>query len=121
VYTNIAGTGFTTIVTNGMYGALAANAAALTNLYPGFYRVTIGLSALGSNGQAIEGEVFTNDVACDLIGFKRAYDTPSRIDAMSVTGIIYLPANCRTDFRVQDAGTGASISVHRASLTIGTP
>lgn len=121
VYTNVAGTGFTTIVTNGFYGDITGNSAALTNLYAGYYRITVCASALGANNQATEWEVFTNEVACDLIGMKKTYDAAARMDDLSMTGILYLPASCRTDFRVQDAGTGGSIAIHRASLTIGTP
>lgn len=121
VYTNVAGTGFTTIVTNGFYGAIAGNSAALTNLQAGWYRGSISLSGLGANNQAIEAELFTNGVACDLISFKKTYDAAARMDTMSASGIIYLPSGCRTDFRVQDAGTGGSIAIHRASLTLGTP
>lgn len=121
VYTNVCGTGFTTIVTNGFFGNTAAIAAGLTNLYAGWYRVTISVSALGANNQATEWEIVTNGVACDLVGFKKTYDAASRMDALSATGTIYLPALCGTQFMVQDGGTGASIAVHRAALNIGTP
>lgn len=121
VYTNVAGTGFTTIVTNGFYGGTAANSAALTNLMGGWYKVNINLSFVGQNNQACEGEVFTNGVSCDLIGWKKTFDAAARLDAVSASGIIFLPAGTRTDFRIQDAGTGGSISIHRASLVIGTP
>lgn len=121
VYTNVSGTGYTTIVTNGFYGDITGNSAALTNLYGGWYRGAISLSALGANNQAIEAELFTNGVACDLISFKKTFDAAARMDTMSASGIIYLPAGCRTDFRVQDAGTGGSIAVHRASIVLGTP
>lgn len=121
VYTNVAGTGFTTIVTNGFFGNTAAIAAGLTNLYAGWYRVTICVSALGANNQATEWEIFTNGVACDLIGMKKTFDAAARMDDLSMTGIVYLPANCGTQFMVQDGGSGGSIAIHRASLTIGTP
>lgn len=121
VYTNISGTNFTSIVTNGFFGNTVNPAAALTNLYAGWYRVTISLSALGQNNQAIECDVVTNGVACDLVSFKKTFDAASRLDAFSSTGIIYLPALCGTQFMVQDGGAGGTLFVQRANLVIGTP
>lgn len=119
VYTNV--TGFTTIVTNGFYGSIDGNSSALTNLVAGWYSVSIYASAMGANNQATEWEIFTNNVACDLVGFKKTYDAAARFDDLSASFTVYLPAGCRTDFRVQDAGTGGSIAIHRAALKIGTP
>lgn len=121
VYTNISGTNFTSIVTNGFFGNIVNPAAALTNLYAGWYRVTISLSALGQNNQAIECDVVTNGVACDLVSFKKTFDAAARLDAFSATGIIYLPALCGTQFMVQDGGAGGTLFVQRANLVIGTP
>lgn len=121
VYTNISGTNFTTMVTNGFYGATAGVSAALTNLVAGWYRVQIAASYMGANAGSYESEVFTNQVACDLISFKDTFDTPARLRNGSSVGIIYLPAGTRVSFKIQDGGSGSSIAVHRASLTVGTP
>lgn len=121
VYTNASGTGYTTMVTNGFYGATSGVHAALTNLVAGWYRVTISESSLGAASQVLEWEVFTNQVGCDLISFKKAFDNPARFDACSATGVIYLPALTRIAFKVQDFGTGSSVAVNRAQLVIGTP
>lgn len=123
VYTNLSGaSGYGVIVSNGFYGAIGAgDVAALTNLYAGWYRVSVCLSYMGANSGAYEAEVFTNLVGCEVISFKDTFANPARLRNGSATGIIYLPANCRTSFKIQDFGAGTSVAVHRANIVIGTP
>lgn len=121
VYTNMAGTAFTTIVTNDFTGGKQAISAGLTNVYAGYYRIFINASYLGGNSTTYEFDVTTNGVICDLIEVKNTTDNPARFRTSSAGGIIYLPANCGVQMMVQDGGSGSTINVFRSSLTIGTP
>lgn len=121
VYTNICGTGFTTITTNGFIGGTQAISAGLTNLNAGYYRVFINASYLGANATTYEFDVVTNGAACTLLEVKNTTDSPARFRTSSAGGIIYLPANCGVQMMVQDGGGGSTINVFRSSITIGTP
>lgn len=121
VYTNICGTGFTTIYTNGFYGNVSAIVAGLTNLYAGYYRVDISCSYLGANSSTYEFDVTTNGVICALVEVKNTTDNPARFRSASCGGIIYLPANTGVQMMVQDQGNGTTVNVFRSALRIGTP
>lgn len=121
VYTNICGTGFTTITTNGFIGGTQAISAGLTNLTAGYYRVFINASYLGGNSTTYEFDVVTNGTACTLLEVKNTTDNPARFRTSSAGGIIYLPSNCGVQMMVQDGGGGSTINVFRSSITIGTP
>lgn len=119
VYTNVAGTGFGSMITNGFYGL--ASQGTLTNLYAGYYRITICMSYLGANSTTYEGAFFTNAVEVERCAFKNTTDNPARMRTSSKTSTVYIPAGTRCSFKVQDFGSGTSVAIHRASLTIGTP
>lgn len=119
VYTNVAGTGFGSMITNGFYGL--ATQGTLTNLYAGYYRITICMSYLGANSTTYEGAFFTNAVEVERCAFKNTTDNPARMRTSSKTSTVYIPAGTRCSFKVQDFGSGTSVAIHRASLTIGTP
>lgn len=121
VYTNICGTGFTTMYTNGFYGNVSAIVAGLTNLYAGYYRVDISCSYLGANSSTYEFDVTTNGVICALVEVKNTTDNPARFRSASCGGLIYLPANTGVQMMVQDQGNGTTVNVFRSALRIGTP
>lgn len=117
-YTNIVS--FNNVTTNGFNAS--PSTGNLTNTVPGFYRITINLTAMGSANQHIEGCVLTNRVDSELIGFQKQFsNTQVRKAAQSATGIMYLPANTQVSFGLKSTNITDAVTIYKANLTIGTP
>lgn len=113
-------TNFGTAMTNG-FGASVATGF-LTNNQAGFYRVSYYLVGVPSTaGDTVEAEVQINGVGKEEISGFHTYDNPARIDTISGSGIVYLPAGAGICLALNNNSGAHNITLWRAALTIGTP
>lgn len=93
----------------------------LTNVLAGFYRVGYYVVCLSGASDTLEAEVFVNDVGKEEISGFHTFDNPARVDDISGSGTLYLPANSAVSLRLNNRTDDDDVTVWRASLTIGTP
>lgn len=90
----------------------------ITNLVAGNYMMTMTISFDGSGGanDIFEGAIFTNLVEAVPINWHRKTGSQDTGSA-SCTGILYLPANCRIDARIQNQAATGIITLRHFNLT----
>lgn len=115
-YTNV--NGYSVLNTN--WFACNTNTGTISNVFAGYYRITIDLSALAGNNETLEGCLLTNGVDSECISFYKQYDAAARWDSFSRTGTLYLPANCQCSLGIKTT-TAGNIAIRRAGINIGTP
>lgn len=92
----------------------------LTNAVAGYYRCTFSVSATPGNSDQIEADFATNGVPSDIIAAHGGTANPARDINLSSQGIVYLPANTTVSLMIQNVNS-ATLTVHHAQLTLGTP